>query len=165
MNGPPWIKATTAYRTTVTDVANDLLVGAADAGIVYDAVLHTYPKLEFVAVPELEVKLFRKSQLEFSIAPAIRQAALHYARFVTATDRGLLKYSSHGFQTHTGDLWADRPELSVYAGSMLRPAIEDTIVEFEHREGVKVSRVYNGCGISGRPDEGRPTPRRVLRMR
>jgi ABC-type molybdate transport system substrate-binding protein len=30
---------------------------------------------------------------------------------------------------------------------MLRPAIEDTIIEFEKREGVEVSRVYNGCGI------------------
>ncbi len=30
---------------------------------------------------------------------------------------------------------------------MLRPAIEQTIAEFERREGVKVTRVYNGCGI------------------
>ena len=30
---------------------------------------------------------------------------------------------------------------------MLRPAIERTIVEFERREGVEVTRVYNGCGI------------------
>lgn len=139
-------QATTAYRTTVTDVANDLLVGAADAGIVYDAVLHTYPKLEFIAVPELDEAV---SEIAIGVLDCSSDstAALHYARFVTAADRGLLKYSAHGFQTHTGDLWADRPELSVYAGSMLRPAIEDTIVEFEHREGVKVSRVYNGCGI------------------
>ena len=30
---------------------------------------------------------------------------------------------------------------------MLRPAIEETVTEFEKREGVRVSRVYNGCGI------------------
>jgi molybdate transport system substrate-binding protein len=30
---------------------------------------------------------------------------------------------------------------------MLRPAIEATITAFEEREGVRVSRVYNGCGI------------------
>ncbi len=46
--------ATTAYRTTVTEAANDVLVGAADAAIVYDAVLHTYPDLEFVEIPELQ---------------------------------------------------------------------------------------------------------------
>src|SRR5256885_12146036 len=31
--------------------------------------------------------------------------------------------------------------------SMLRPAIEETIADFERREGVSVTRVYNGCGI------------------
>jgi ABC-type molybdate transport system substrate-binding protein len=30
---------------------------------------------------------------------------------------------------------------------MLRPAIEKTITDFEEREGVRVTRVYNGCGI------------------
>ncbi|MCR9199491.1 MAG: molybdate ABC transporter substrate-binding protein [Planctomycetaceae bacterium] len=139
-------EATTAYRTTVTDVANDLLVGAADVGIVYDAVLHTYPKLEFVNVPELAdaASEIAVGVLDFSSQPA---AALHFGRYVTATDRGLKNYAAHGFQTSAGDAWAEVPELSVYAGSMLRPAIEDTIVEFEKREGVRVSRVYNGCGI------------------
>ena len=138
--------ATAAYRTTVTDVANDLIVGAADAGIVYDAVLHTYPDLEFVAVPELAKATsdIAVSVLEYSDDAT---AALHFARYVTANDRGLMSYRNHGFQTHQGDQWAEIPELSVYAGSMLRPAIEDTIVAFENREGVKVSRVYNGCGI------------------
>lgn len=138
--------ATTAYRTTVTDVANDLLVGAADVGIVYDAVLHTYPDLEFVKVPELEsaASEIAIGVLESSKEPA---HAMHYARFVTAEDRGLENYRKHGFRTHSGDEWDEQPELSVFAGSMLRPAIEETIVEFEKREGVKVTRVYNGCGI------------------
>jgi molybdenum ABC transporter molybdate-binding protein len=30
---------------------------------------------------------------------------------------------------------------------MLRPAIEETIQEFEEKEHVRVTRVYNGCGI------------------
>ena len=30
---------------------------------------------------------------------------------------------------------------------MLRPAIHRTINAFEEREGVSVTRVYNGCGI------------------
>ena len=30
---------------------------------------------------------------------------------------------------------------------MLRPAIEDTVAAFEEREGIRVNRVYNGCGI------------------
>ncbi|HZN37010.1 MAG TPA: substrate-binding domain-containing protein, partial [Pirellulaceae bacterium] len=52
-----------------------------------------------------------------------------------------------GFQPAAGDAWNEQPEITLYAGSMLRPAIEKTITEFEQREGVRVTRVYNGCGI------------------
>jgi molybdate transport system substrate-binding protein len=37
--------------------------------------------------------------------------------------------------------------LLVYAGAMLRPAVEETIIEFEKRHDVRITRVYNGCGI------------------
>jgi ABC-type molybdate transport system substrate-binding protein len=139
-------KATTAYRSTVNDVANDLTVGAADAGIVYDAVLHAYPKLEAVRIPELESAV---SPVAIGVIATSQQpaAALHFARYVAAGDRGLRHYAEHGFlQVSKGDEWSDVPELSLFAGSMLRPAIEGTIVAFEQREGVRVSRVYNGCG-------------------
>ncbi len=139
-------KATTAYRTTVTDVANDILVGSADAGIVYDAVLHTYPDLEFVEIPELNDVA---AECAIGVISTCKQpqAALHFARYVAARDRGLKVYENHGFRTNGGDTWESRPELSIFAGSMLQPAIEDTITEFEKREGIRVSRVYNGCGI------------------
>ena len=73
-------KATTAYRTTVTDVANDLVVGAADAGIVYDAVLHEYPQLEAVHIAELEsaVSPVAVGVIASSKQPAI---ALHFCTF------------------------------------------------------------------------------------
>jgi len=138
--------ATDAYRGTVTEVANDVQIGAADAGIIYDAVLHMYPELEFVPIQELAPA---SSQVSLAVLKSskIPTTALHFARFLTAQDRGLKIYAEHGFRVDRGDLWADVPELSIYAGSMLRPAIEETIVAFEEREGVKVSRVYNGCGI------------------
>ena len=139
-------QATHGYRTTVTDVANDLLVGAADAGIVYDAVLATYPDLEYVSLPELaEVN----SQVSLGVLHSAADAAdaLHLARYIAARDRGLEKYQEFGFQVADGDRWADQPELTIFAGSMLRPAIEETIQKFEAREGVRVSRNYNGCGI------------------
>jgi molybdate transport system substrate-binding protein len=138
--------ATRAYRTTVTDVANDLLVGAADAGIVYDAVLHIYPDLEPVEIPELQEAV---SEILVGVVKSSRQptAALHFARFMSATDRGLKHYRDHGFTAADGDDWADVPELTFFAGSMLRPAIDHTVTAFEEREGVEVRRVYNGCGI------------------
>lgn len=139
-------KATTAFRATVTEVANDVAVGAADAGIVYDAVLHTFEDLAYVELSELSEA---SSQISVGVIATTSQpqAALHFARYLSARDRGLKHYAEHGFRTEGGDVWQDVPELSVFAGSMLRPAIEETITKFEEREGVNVNRVYNGCGI------------------
>ncbi len=138
--------ATEGYRTTVTDVANDLLVGAADAGIVYDAVLATYPDLVPVELPELASAT---SQVSVGVLASSERPtqALRFARYLTAKDRGLEHYQKFGFQVNRGDRWAETPELTIFAGSMLRPAIEETIAHFEQREGVRVSRNYNGCGI------------------
>jgi molybdenum ABC transporter molybdate-binding protein len=137
---------TTVYTTTVTEVANVVKVGSVDAGIVYDVVLHDYPTLEAVPLPELKGA---EAKVAVSLLSTSRQPqrALHLARYIAAEDAGLKRYREHGFQTVQGDAWSDRPEITLYAGSMLRPAIEKTITDFEEREGVRVTRVYNGCGI------------------
>ena len=144
-----WVKvdkATTAYHTTVTDVARDIEVGAADAGIVFDAVLHTFDNVEYVELPDLKDVA---AQISIGVISSTKnsQAALHFARYVSAKDRGLKRYKEFGFRVEGGDQWSDSPELEVYAGSMLRPAIEDTIAQFQEREGVTVNCIYNGCGI------------------
>lgn len=137
---------TTVYKTTVNEVANDVKVGSADAGIVFDAVLHTYDTLEMVAIPEL-------ADVTASVAVATLRSsqqpeqARHLARYLSAQDKGLQHYREFGFQPVEGDTWSEQPEITLYSGSMLRPAIEQTIVDFEQREGVRVTRVYNGCGI------------------
>jgi molybdenum ABC transporter molybdate-binding protein len=137
---------TDAYRTTVTDVANDIVIGAADAGIVYDAVLSTFPDLEFISVPQLKEAV---STLVVGVLAGSQQPteALHFVRYLSAEDRGLENYRQHGFLTLPGDVWSETPELTLFAGAMLRPAIEDTLIRFEQREGVRISRSYNGCGI------------------
>lgn len=137
---------TVTYKTTVNEVANDVAIGAIDAGIVFDAVLHDYPALEAVSLPELRegVAQVTGAVLNTSRRP---QQALHFARYLSARDKGLRRYRDHGFRTVEGDRWSDPLELTLYAGSMLRPAIERTIADFENREGVRVLRVYNGCGI------------------
>lgn len=142
----PLSDATDAFRMTVTDVANDLLVGSADAGIVYDAVLHDYPGLEYVEADELAPIV---SEVNVGVLAGSRRpsAALHFARYLGARDRGLEHYAEHDFTPVRGDVWSDVPELSIFAGSMLRPAIEETVKAFEEREGVQVTTVYNGCGI------------------
>ncbi len=137
---------TTAYVTTVTDVANAVQVGAADVGVVYDAVLHSYPNLQKVSLPEFEgiTSTVAVGVVRHSRRPT---ESLRFARYLAAHDRGGELYQANGFTVKKGDVWNDEPELKLFAGSMLRPAIEETIVAFEQREGVHVSRVYNGCGI------------------
>jgi molybdenum ABC transporter molybdate-binding protein len=137
---------TSAFKTTVNEVANDVQVGAADAGIVFDAVLATYPELKAVSVPEL-ADITADVSIGVIASTKQPQRALHFARYLAADDRGLKRYIEFGFRPVIGDPWEERPELTLYAGSMLRPAIEESIIEFEKREGVQVTRVYNGCGI------------------
>lgn len=137
---------TAVFKTTVNEVANDVKIGAVDAGIVYGPVLHDYDTLEGISIPELAPIHSRVAValLKSSTRP---QAAVRFARYLGARDKGLVRYREFGFAPVDGDSWTAQPELTLYAGSMLRPAIEETISEFERREGVKVTRVYNGCGI------------------
>lgn len=101
--------AATAYRATVNEVAGDIAIGAADAGIVYDAVLHTYDDVEFVELPELSLAA---SDIAVGVIRSTKQAtrALHFARYLSAADRGLEHYRRFGFHVATGDRWADHPE-------------------------------------------------------
>jgi molybdenum ABC transporter molybdate-binding protein len=137
---------TTVYKTTVNEVANDVKTGAVDAGVVFDAVLHDYTTLEAVPLPELRPI---EAHVAVGVLKASRQAgrARHFVRYLAASDKGLARYREFGFTPVAGDPWAETPELTLYSGSMLRPAIERTIEEFERREGARVTRVYNGCGI------------------
>lgn len=141
------LKAKTAvFKLTVNDVLNDVNIQAVDAGIVFDAVLHDYPQLEAVQIPELQEV---RAKIAVGVLKSSKQPtrALHFARYLSARDKGLVRYREHGFQPVTGDAWSDSPEIILYAGSMLQPVLEQTIKDFEAREGVRVLRVYNGCGI------------------
>ena len=101
--------ATTAYRTNVNEVANDIVIGAADAGLVYDAVLSSYPGLEAVKLDELSTAI---SNVSIAVLTNSKKpkAALHFARYVAARDRGLLQYEKFGFVVKKGDIWEETPE-------------------------------------------------------
>jgi molybdenum ABC transporter molybdate-binding protein len=141
-----WHKRVTVYKPTVTDVANDVQLGAVDAGIVWDATVRQIDGLEAVPARPLEGLSAHVSAavLTCSSQPT---AALRFARYLAARDRGLPLFQKAGFVPAEGDPWAETPEIRLFSGAMLRPAIEQTINAFEEREGVKVTRVYNGCGI------------------
>jgi molybdenum ABC transporter molybdate-binding protein len=137
---------TVVFKPTVTDVANDIQLGTVDAGFVWDVTVRQMPGLE--AVP-LKALAGRSAHVSISVLESCTQptAALRFARYLAARDQGLVEFKRDGFEVVDGDTWSESPELRLLSGAMLRPAIEETIKAFEKREGVKVVRVYNGCGI------------------
>ena len=148
---PPqtWQTMTTravAMKPTVNEVANDIVLGAADAGIVWDVTVLQTQGLESVAVPELDQV---KGEAAGAVAAASAQpaAALRFLRWLASPEKGGPVFSKHGYTVVRGDGWEEKPTLTLMAGAMLRPAVEPALVEFEQREGCRVERVYNGCGI------------------
>lgn len=134
------------FKPTVNDVANDIKLGAVDAGIVWDATVRQYPELIAIPVPELSAYRSQVTAgvLRFTTQP---RATLHFARFLAARDQGLPMFSQAGYQVVAGDIWAEIPQVVLFSGGVNRIAIEDTLRQFEEREGVQITRVYNGCGI------------------
>lgn len=137
---------TEVFKTTVTDVANDIKVGTVDAGFVWDALVRQMPDLEAVPLDELKAA---SAHIAVSVLKSTTQptAALRFARYLAARDKGLQAFKKSGFEPVEGDAWAETPQLKLAAGAMLRPAVEETLKQFREREGVEVVTVYNGCGI------------------
>jgi molybdenum ABC transporter molybdate-binding protein len=135
------------FKPTVNDVANDIKIGTVDAGVIWDSTARQYPELEIVApltedsgfVAEITVAVLRSSRQPTE--------ALRFARYLSARDKGLKAFERHQYTVVEGDLWAKEPQVLLFSGGVNRPAIEDTLKAFEQREGCKVTRVYNGCGI------------------
>jgi ABC-type molybdate transport system substrate-binding protein len=45
-----------------------------------------------------------------------------------------------------GDVWAERPEVHLSSGAMLKPGIDQTVKQFAQREGITINTTYQGCG-------------------
>ena len=138
--------ASQIQRMTVNEVANDIKMEISDAGIVWDATAMQYEELEIVDVPE-----FRNSPNQITIGVLEKSEqptrALHFARYLTAPEKGAKAFKKHGYRVIEGDKWAESPEIHIFAGGMSRLAIEQTVAKFKKREGVEVLATYNGCGI------------------
>ena len=139
-------KKAVLVAATVTEAANAVKADGADAAFIWDAMQKQYPEHVLVDLPETSGV---KAQVGVGLLTCSKQsaAAMKFARFLTAKDAGLPVFKKQGFEVASGDPWAETPELVLYSGSMLRPAIDQTVTDFETQEGVRVTRVYNGCGI------------------
>jgi molybdate transport system substrate-binding protein len=140
-------KARVTEVKTVNQVALNVYVVANSIGIVWDAVALEDPNLEIVPTPELaEVR----DQMLIGVLANSKQprAALHFARYLTARDKGLEIFRKHHFTpVPDADQWAETPEIQLYAGLMLIPGIQRALKSFERREGATVLTNPNGCGV------------------
>jgi len=135
-----------SFVGTVNEAAQAVAVGAADAAIVWDSIAQL-AQLESIDAPALRggEQTITVTLIEPNDRPT---ATLHFMRYLTAKDRGGERFAEFGFAPiDDADRWAERPEVLLMAGAMLKPAVDEAITRFERREGVAVTRIYNGCGI------------------
>jgi ABC-type molybdate transport system substrate-binding protein len=133
-------------KPTVMDIASDVALGAADAAVVWDGTVAQFKGLETVDVPE-----FGKAEENVSVTVvatcAQPAAALRFARYLAAPEKGAPVFAASGFRPAGGDKWSVKPVLVFYSGGVNRPAIQQTLKDFADREGVDLTTVFNGCGI------------------
>lgn len=147
--GETWSKLAAraaVMKPAVTEVAADLSLGTVDAAIVWDATVPQFKSLVAVEVPELKDRMENASATVLAFSTHAT-AALKFARYLAAPEKGGTVFQSHGFQLADGDKWAEKPELILYSGGVNRLAIEKLLKRFADREGVNVTTVFNGCGV------------------
>jgi molybdate transport system substrate-binding protein len=123
---------------TVLEVAGIVQKQGPFIGIVWDATadqfgLEKIPVKEFEGIREnLWIGVLKKSKQP--------TAALRFARYLTARDRGMTVLQKHHYAVMPdADVWKLRPEITLSAGAMLMPAIEPEINRFKMREGALVN--------------------------
>jgi len=137
---------------SVVEAANAVKIGSADGAIVWDAVAKQYPTLKVVNLPNLELVTANVSVAVCKNATA-RTEARWFAEYLAGPGQKHFQEAGYSLPIREpkpkarGALPGEDAEIELYAGSMLRPAIEETIEEFEKKERVRVTRIYNGCGI------------------
>ena len=127
-------------------MANTLKLKTVDAGIIWNATAHQYKILKII-----DDGIFNNYQKSVSVAVLhfSKQSveSLKFLRYLSSTNKGLKIFKKLGYSTIKGDQWAEKSRLLFYSGGVNRLAIDKMVNAFEKREGVKVDRVYNGCGI------------------
>ena len=97
------------FKPTVTDIANDIKLGTVDAGIVWDATAGQYPELEFI---DAEPLASASETVTIAILAASHQqaAAMRFARYMSAPDRGGEAFKEHHYEAVPGNAWTPRQE-------------------------------------------------------
>lgn len=133
------------FKPTVSELVNDVQLGAVDAVIVWDINAFVSDKIEIVSIDGFsqEIKTVTVGVLNSSKNPTM---ALRFARYLNSK-KGNVIFKKYGFDAVDGDKWAWKPEITFFCGSVNRGAISSVLKRFQQREGVVINTKYNGCGI------------------
>ena len=115
-----------------------------DAALIWDATARNFG-LKIVPCPELDGSEATVSA-DVTTTTQKANAALHFARYLAAPEKGKPFFKKFHFDTVPGDPWSEVPELVIYCGGVNRNAIAKTLAEFEKREGCLIKTHYAGCG-------------------
>ncbi|TWT37857.1 putative binding protein precursor [Posidoniimonas corsicana] len=91
------VRRSGVYKPTVGDVANDVALGAAEAGIVWDAVASQHPALSVVRLPEL-------SSAQGAVGVAVLTGSHHpehardFARYLSHNEKSRHEFAKWGFE-------------------------------------------------------------------
>ena len=140
-------RARGVFKPTVNEVANDIKIGTVDVGIIWDATARQYPELKIVCPLSADPAFVMHVTVGVLSCSKRATDALRLARYLSAPSKGGRVFQKSGYEPIRGDPWAETPEILLLSGGVNRSAIEDTLRAFEAREGCRVTRVYNGCGI------------------
>ncbi|MEX2186239.1 MAG: molybdate ABC transporter substrate-binding protein [Pirellulales bacterium] len=133
------------FKPTVQELANDIKLGTIDVAILVDGTAAQYPELKVIPIAK-EINEPLHISIGVMTTTENPSRALHFARYLTARDRGLKNFARYDYDVIDGDAWADVPALKLMSGNILMPVISETLAEFEKREGVEIVRNFNGCG-------------------
>jgi len=144
---PHWekIKNSATFKSTVTELANDLQLDVGvDAAFLWDATARQFG-LEVVELPELKGAV---GQITAGVLGSTEHPteALRFVRYLAAPEKGQPAFEKLHYHSVDGDAWAVEPELVLYSGGVNRVAVQETIKEFERREGCRIVATYQGCG-------------------
>jgi molybdate transport system substrate-binding protein len=133
------------FKPTVPEVANDIKIGAVDAGIIWDVTANQYDDLEGIDVPEFDEA---QKMITIGVVASSQHAtlALRFARYLNSKEGNRI-FNEEGYQAVEGDHWTWTPDVTFYCGSVNRRAVEGILNAFSEREGITINTIYNGCGI------------------
>lgn len=91
---------------TVNEVGAQVALGAVDAGIIWDGLMSQYDELEFINVAEFDAEP-KVSAVGVMRSSERQRAALHFARYLAARDKGGVVFQKYGFKIKDGFYWSE----------------------------------------------------------